>query len=200
MPRARDILLRAVVAAACSTVAACGLFETRDPVEPPPPVSGCRPLTGGPNAAVIPNVEDFYARVSGLTCYNSTLDLTFAFHPDALDSSQLLPQTPFVGWNVDVEKSVASNVANVVDFMQVDFQGEYSPPVISPDQTTEVRFYDYQLRLSLQSAPDTVRYTGQADLTFHRGVDGQWRITDWVDHRGGVADSTWGILRSQYRF
>jgi hypothetical protein len=194
------MLLRTAVLAACTAVAACSLFETRDPVEPPPPAEGCRPLTGGANAAVIPNVEDFYARVSGATCFNSTLDTSFIFHPDAIDSSDALPQTPFIDWNDDVEKDVAANIANVADFIEVDFQGEYASPVISPDQTTEVRFYDYQLRLSLISASDTVRFTGQADLTFHRGADGQWKITDWVDRRGGVADSTWGFLRSQFKF
>jgi hypothetical protein len=198
--RLNTVLLRAAILAGGTALAACSLFETRDPLEPPPPVEGCRALTGGPNAAVIPNVEDFYARVSDLTCYYSTLDTSFIFHPDAIDSSDALPQTPFVNWDDDVEKSVASNIANVADFMEVDFQGEYSSPIISPDQTTEVRFYNYQLRLSLQSAPDTVRFTGQADLTFHRGADGQWKITDWVDRRGGVADSTWGFLRSQFRF
>lgn len=202
MPRMREFALAVAACAACTFVGACGLFETREPNKPPPPVSGCRPLTGGPNSAVIPNIEDFYARVSAATCYNSTLDDSFAFHPDPLDSSQALPQTPFIGWDEVVEKSVNLNIANVVDFMEVDFQ-EYGSPVISTDQRTEVRFYDYQLRLSLKTgptAPDTLRYAGQGDLTFHRGDNGEWRVTQWVDHRGAVTDSTWGLLRSQFRF
>ncbi len=135
MPRMREFALGVVVTAACAFVGACGLFETREPNKPPPPVSGCRALTGGPNAAVIPNIEDFYGRVSAATCYNSTLDDSFAFHPDPLDSSQALPQTPFIGWDEVVEKGVNLNIANVVDFMEVQFQGEYASPVISTDQT-----------------------------------------------------------------
>jgi len=200
MTRARRWAGIVVACAACALVGACGLFETREPNKPPPPVVGCRALTGGANAAVVPNIEDFYARVSGFTCYNSTVDTSFSFHPDPQDSSQALPQTPYIGWDDAVEKTVNSNIANVVDFVEVQFQGEYAAPIISPDQTTETRFYDYQLRLSLKTAPDTVRFTGQGDLTFHRGADGQWRVTNWVDHRGVVNDSTWGYLRAQFRF
>lgn len=199
MRKARTILLSAAVCLAAGFIGACGLFDTREPLEPPPPVSGCRALTGGPTLAVIPNIEDFYGRTSGATCYNSLVDTSFLFHPDAQDSSVALPETPYIGWDEVVEGRVNSNIANAQDFMEVDFLSEYSSAIISPDQTTEVRFYDYQLRISLQTAPDTLRFTGLADITFHRGADGQWKMTGWVDHRGAVNDSTWGSLRREYR-
>lgn len=178
-------------------VGACGLFETRTPEQPPPPTEGCRPLTSG-TFAVVFNVEDFYGRLSGRTCYASTLDTSFVFHPDPQDSLQFLPSTPFAGWDEIVEGQVNESIANVQKFIQVDFTDEYASAIISPDQNTEQRFWDYQLRVVL-TAPDTLRFTGKADLTLHRGNTGEWRITSWVDHRGGVTDSTWGLFRGSSR-
>jgi len=197
MPKARLYLWIVIVGAGCLAAGACGLFKTRSPLKPPPGGSACRSLAGGPTGAVIPNTQDFYGRISGLTCYSSLLDTSFVFHPDPQDSSQVLPQTPYVGWNAVVEGDVNSKIANLQDFIEVRFPSEYTNPIISNDQ--ETHFYDYQLRLSYKSAPDTVRYSGRADITFHRGTDGQWRITDWADHRGAVSDSTWGLLRADHR-
>lgn len=193
----RRLALAAAVLA-LGGVAACGLFEAREPNKPLPPATGCRALTGGPIAAVIPNIEDFYGRLSGQTCYNSVLDSTFFFHPDGIDSSQALPSTPYIGWTDSVEVASNANLGSVESFIEVGFQ-ETGSPIISPD--TEVRSFDYQLRLrSATTGPDTVRYTGIADITFHRGSDGQWKMTNWVDHRGGATDSTWGLLRAALRF
>jgi len=178
---------------------ACSLFEARDPMEPPPPPTGCRSLTA-PDA-LIANIEDLavgYGRVSGLTCYGSMLDTTFIFHPDPGDSVDALPETPFIAWDEVVEGQVNSSVASQQDFIFADLE-ENAPPIISPDQTTELHFYDYMLRYSASGDPDTLRFTGTADLTFQRGRDGQWKITDWVDHRGSVSDSTWGLFRRGFR-
>jgi hypothetical protein len=198
MPPNRKAQLFAAIFAGF-VVGACGLFQAREPLQPPPPATGCRALTGGPTAAVIPNTEEFYGRTSGESCYNSMLDTSFVFHPDGIDSSQALPSTPFIAWNDSVEARSNANIGSVQQFVNVAFQDQGSP-IISPDGTTEVRFYQYQLRLrSVTTGPDTLRYTGLADITFHRGPDGQWRMTNWVDHRGGVTDSTWGILRAAFR-
>jgi hypothetical protein len=190
-------LLRGCMVAACIMVGACGLFETRTPEQPPPPTEGCRPLTSG-TLAVVLNIEDFYGRLSGRTCYVSTLDTSFVFHPDAQDSLQFLPSTPFDNWDEVVEGQVNESIANVQRFIQVDFIDEYANAIISTDQNTEQRFWNYQLRL-VMTAPDTLRFTGKADLTLHRGNTGEWRITSWVDHRGGGTDSTWGFLRGSSR-
>ena len=190
-------LLRGCFIAACLMVGACGLFETRTPEQPPPPPEGCRPLTSG-TLAVVLNIEDFYGRLSGRTCYVSTLDTSFVFHPDPQDSSQFLPSTPFDAWDEVVEGQVNESIASVQKFIQVDFIDEYANAIISTDQNTEQRFWNYELRLVV-TAPDTLRFTGKADLTLHRGNTGEWRITSWVDHRGGVTDSTWGFLRGSSR-
>lgn len=191
-------IIRIVAVIAGLLLGGCGLFETRTPEQPPPPTEGCRPLTGGTFAVVL-NIEDFYGRLSGRTCYGSTLDTSFTFHPDAQDSSQFLPSTPFIGWDETVETQVNENIANVQRFIQVDFIDEYASAIISTDQNTEQRFWNYEIRLAYQSPPDTIRFTGKADLTLHRGNTGEWRITSWVDHRGGVTDSTWGLLRGSSR-
>ena len=197
MRSARAVLWGVAIIWITLAIGACGLFETRKPTKPAPPTTGCRPLTSSPTMAVIPNVEDFYGRPGGVTCYSSLLDTSFVFHPDPQDSAQALPQTPYVGWDEVVEADVNSRIASQQDFMEVDFQFEYAPAIIATNQ--ETRFYPYQVRLSFTGSPQIVRYAGKADLTFRRGNDGQWRITDWVDHRSTVTDSTWGLLRATER-
>jgi hypothetical protein len=178
---------------------ACGLFETRTPEQPPPPIVGCRSLTSG-TLAVVLNIEDFYGRLSGRTCYVSTLDTSFVFTPDPQDLSLFLPDTPFAGWDEIVEGEVNQSIANEEKFIDVDFITEYATAIISPDQNTEQRFWDYQVRVAFQTPPDTLRFTGRADLTLHRQSNGEWKITSWVDHRAGAAvDSTWGRLRGSQR-
>lgn len=194
----RRLLRGGVVAAVCLAIGACGLFKARNPTKPPPPVGGCRSLTSGPTLAVVPNIEDSYGRSSLATCYASLVDTSFAFHPDPTDSSVAQAGT-YDAWNDSVEVSVNGNLANLQDFMSVSLTDKGSA-IISPDQATELRFYDYVVRISFSNAPETLRYTGVADITFHRGIDGQWRMTEWVDHRGAVNDSTWGRLRGDHRF
>ena len=191
-------IARGALVGACLAAGACGLFETRTPEQPPPPIEGCRPLTAG-TLSVVLNIEDFYGRLSGRTCYVSTLDTSFTFHPDPQDSIQFLPNPTFDKWDEVVEGQVNESIANVQHFIQVDFINEYAGAVISPDLNTEQRFWNYQLRIAYQSPPDTLRYAGKADLTLHRGANGEWKITTWVDHRGGVTDSTWGLLRGSSR-
>ena len=188
----------AAILVVCLTAGACGLFETRTPEQPPPPEEGCRPLTGS-TFAVILNTEDFYGRASGTTCYASMLDTSFTFTPDPQDVSVFLPGTPFDGWDEIVETTVNENIASVQKFIEVDFIDEYASAIISPDQNTEQRFWNYQLRFAYQDSTDTLRFAGKADLTLHRINTGQWKITNWVDHRGGVTDSTWGRLRGDNR-
>ena len=188
------------VVATCLAAGACGLFETRTPEQPPPPPpEQCRPLTDS-TRTVVSNIEDFYGRVSGRTCYTSTLGDSFTFTPDPQDVSLFLPNTPFEGWNVVVEAGVNENIANVQAFIDVDFIDQYADAIISTDLSTEQRFWNYQLRIAYLAQPaETLRFTGKADLTFHRINTGEWKITSWVDHRGGVTDSTWGFLRGSSR-
>ena len=119
--------------------------------------------------------------------------------PDPQDSLQ--NPDLFAGWDEVVEAGHNSRVATQQTFIEVDFQSEYQSPIISPDQTTETRFYVYVLRVSglVTGDPTAARYTGLADITFRRGTDGQWRMINWADHRGSVSDSTWGLLRSNQR-
>ena len=178
----------------------CGLFEPRKPDRPPPIPSGCRSLTGG-SVAIVANIEDDsigYGRLGGLNCYKSMLDTTFIFHADPQDSAA--DPAPYVGWDETVESRDNTNIASDEEFIEVRFLAEYATPIF-PDQNTEVRFRGYQIRIQSRTqlnSPDILRFSGLADLTFHRGGDGQWRITDWVDHRS-ANDSTWGYLRRQYR-
>jgi|SoiMethySBSTD1v2_1073268.scaffolds.fasta_scaffold31703_4 hypothetical protein len=183
-------------------VGGCGLFETRDPQKPGSTVDCGLPLTTG-TPAVIFNIQSFYGRPASEVCYANLIDTSFTFHPDAQDSSLFLPEIPFVGWDYNVELSVNSRVASTQDYIQVFFTSQYASAIISPDQNTELRFWNYQVRVrddSLLVANDTLRFTGKADLTLQRGSNGEWKLTNWIDHRGGATpDSTWGRLRGIYR-
>ena len=200
MTRESKSIAAACLVALSLAVGACGLFEPRDPEGvPPPPPGGCRALTGF--TAIRLSLEDYYGRVVSQTCYDALLDTGFAFHPDPLDSAQALPATPFLAWGDSVESRVNANVASQRAFIAVSFLREVGDAHISTDLTVEVHFWEYQLRFANSATPtDTVRYTGLGDLTIRRGGDGQWRLKEWVDHRGGPSDSTWGLLRQSFRF
>lgn len=197
--RPAPIIAACVLVAVGGGLMSCGLFEPRKPNPPPPVASGCRNLTD--SLAIFQNIEDpsiGYGRLAGLTCYSSMLDTSFAFHPDPQDSSQALPLTPYIGWDENVESRVNSGIAGDQQYINVKFGADYASTIF-PDPATEIHFRNYQVLFSAKNSPDTLRFSGLADMTLHRGTDGQWRITDWVDHRGGAGDPTWGILRAKYR-
>jgi hypothetical protein len=196
MTAMRSTLRLGAAAALAAGALSCGLFDTRDPAEPEPINPNCRPLTG--NVAIILNVEDSYGRISLVTCYTSMIGETFLFHPDPQDSLQ--NPLAFAGWDEIVEASHNSQVGTEQTFIEVVFPSEYQSHLESTDRRTETWFYEYLIRVAgLDDNPDTLRYTGLADITIQLGNDGQWRIIDWADHRGSVSDSTWGLLRSSKR-
>jgi len=176
-------------------VVGCGLFKPRNPLPGGGPGSSC--LTPNTPDNVVVNVIDHYAAVNGITCYTSMLDPTFAFHPDAADSIEALPDTVFANWNRDVESRVVSNIASDATFHVAVFDSQYAATITSPDQRTQTRFYAYHLVIH-SSKPDTL-YRGHADITFFQGSDAQWHITQWIDRRDSSGSRTWGYLRSIYR-
>jgi len=155
-------------------------------------------LTPNTPEAVLSNVIARYASVAGVTCYTQMLDATFAFHPDASDSIQALPDTVYANWNRDIETRDVSNLASNATFHTASFDSEYAARVISSDQRTQIRFYAYHLVIHASQVSDTL-FQGLADVTFFQGADAQWHITNWVDKRDGSGARTWGFLRARYR-
>jgi hypothetical protein len=182
------------VATAALAAGACGLFEPRNPEPPITPGTGCRALSD--SAAVLLSIEEYYGRTSRETCYNAMIDTSFVFVPDPQDVIEH-PGT-YDNWDQTVEVKDNAQIASAQKFISVDLLDQYQPTIVSPDQLTQTHFQNYALRFST-SAPDTVTYSGQAELTIHRGSDGQWRITNWVDHRSSSGDPSWGALRADYR-
>jgi hypothetical protein len=172
----------------------CGLFKPRDPDPGGGGASDCLTPNAPDNA--LTNVVRHYGIVTGITCYSSMLDSSFAFHPDVTDSIEALPGI-FSGWNRDVETTDAANVAGDSTFSVASLDSQYAVAVLSPDQRTLTRFYAYHL-IAHSSKPDTL-YRGHADLTLFQSGNGEWHITTWVDHRDGSGARTWGYLRSLYR-
>lgn len=174
----------------------CTLFGPRHPR--PGGGTGVNCLTPNTPEAVVSNVIQHYASLAGVTCYNQMLDATFAFHPDAADSIQALPDTVYANWSRDIESRVAGNVAADATFHVAAFDSEYAARVISSDQRTQIRFYAYHLVIHASQVSDTL-FTGMADITFFQGSDAQWHITTWVDKRDASGARTWGFLRGRYR-
>jgi hypothetical protein len=174
----------------------CGLFDPRDPKPSTSPGTGCHGLTS-PDS-LIANVQEHYGSPPGLTCFSTVLDDGFLFHPDIQDSIDALPDSIYRTWNREIETRVATGLAADAAFCSTVFDSEYAARSVSTDQRTEVRFYAYHLRFRAKSAPDTTRYQGLADLTFHQ-ESGIWHLTTWVDKRDASGLATWGTLRRDYR-
>jgi hypothetical protein len=191
------LVAAALLASVLLAGAGCGLFEPRDS-DPPVVSGGCRSLDNG-WLSVAFSIIEYYGRVANETCYNALIDTAFVFHPDLQDVLQFQPGT-FDNWDETVETKDNAQIASQQDYMAVTLLAEYQSPIISPDQSTEIHFPEYVIRFSSKSAPDTTTYGGLADITIHRGADGQWRVTDWVDHRQSAGgNQTWGVLRATYR-
>lgn len=177
-------------------LAGCGLFEPRDPRPATDTGPRCRGLTAPDSLAI--NIEEQYGTLAGVTCFTSILDNSYLFHPDVQDSIDALPDSIYRNWNRTIESRVATNLAADAVYCAAVFDSQYAAPSVSPDLRTEVRFYAYHVLLRTRSAPDTTRYQGLADLTFHQ-ESGFWHLTSWVDKRDASGLSTWGALRRTYR-
>ena len=62
-----------------------------------------------------------------------------------------------------MEGQVNERIGNVQKFIQVDFVDEYASAVISTDQRTEQRFWNYELRLLLK--PPRIRCASRVKQT-----------------------------------
>ena len=182
----------------------CGLFETRDPVEPSGPSSfPCLTLSSPDN--IVANILQAYGHPEGLGCYVSTLanyvsptDPGFLFHPDPTDSAEAAPGQ-FDSWTKTIEERVAENIANAArqDSFRLTFKLPYELITSQPDLV--IRRYTYEMRFNGSAVSDSL-FQGLAELSIRR-VGGEWQITDWVDRRdpGGTTTRTWGYLRGSYR-
>ena len=184
----------------------CGLFETRDPVEPSGSGFNCLTLSSPGN--VVTNILQAYGHPDGLSCYVSTLadflsttEPGFKFHPDPTDSLENPGQ--FGSWTKTVEEQVAANIANSArqDSFRLTFK---SPSIITSQPDLEIRSYTYEMRFNDKSPTATFTdslFQGVAEITIKR-TGTEWQITDWFDRRdaGGTTTRTWGYLRGSYRF
>ncbi|HET9950380.1 MAG TPA: hypothetical protein VFS09_01170 [Candidatus Eisenbacteria bacterium] len=181
----------------------CGLFETRDPVEPGVPSSfPCLTLSSPDN--IVANILQAYGKPVGLGCYVSTLanynsetDPGFLFHPDPADSTD--GSLDFTSWTKTIEERVAENIANAArqDSFRLTFKLPYELITSQPDLV--IRRYTYEMRFNGSAISDSL-FQGLAEISMRR-VGGEWQITDWVDRRdpGGTTTRTWGYLRGSYR-
>jgi hypothetical protein len=191
------LLALATALVLAAALAGCSLFEPRDPERPSStPTARCRTRSSPDSVAAI--IQESYGTTSGVTCYESALDAGFIFHPDPVDSINDPDPNIYAGWNRDVERRVATNLASA-GFAVAVLDSEYAVRYVSPDNGTQVRYYAYHLLFQPKSGGPEVRYQGLADLTMRQGPDAHWAITVWVDKQDGSANPTWGRLRRNYR-
>jgi len=185
----------------------CGLFATRDPVQPSGSQFPCLTLSSPDN--VVTNILQAYGQTDGLGCYVSTLadfvsttEPGFRFHPDPTDSSEA-PAGQYDSWTKTVEERVAENIANSArrDSFRLTFKLPYETITSQPDLV--IRRYTYEMRFNDSATPPAITdslFQGLAEISIRR-AGGVWQITDWVDRRdpGGTTTLTWGYLRGSYR-
>jgi hypothetical protein len=192
----RGPLTPAALALALLLASGCSLFKPRSPQAGGTPTPACLELVATVN--IVLNTEAHYGRAGGSTCYASGIDTGFVFHPDPADSSDAVPATPWVNWTRDVETTAETRLGADAESIAVVFDREYANPILSQD--TETHYYAYHVLFNPVGPAATVRYQGQADITYQRGAgDNKWRIVAWVDKRDGSGMPTWGILRRAYR-
>ena len=201
--KTRRITTIALLTAAALGAFSCGLFKTRDPVQPNASAFPCFTLTTPVN--VYTNILQAYGVRDGLSCYLSTVADSvsptkpgFHFHPDPNDSTGNLA-VAFAWWNKGIEERVAENIANDADST---YDLRFGPPeIITSQLDLEVRRYPYQIDFRGSAvAPDTF-FQGLAEIRLERESGGEWQVTDWVDRRdpNGTTTRTWGYLRGSYR-
>ncbi len=186
----------AALALALLLASGCSLFKPRSAQKAEAPPAACLELSVTEN--IVLNTEAQYGRAGGSTCYASGIDTGFVFHADPADSIDALPAFPFVNWTRDVETSVETRLGADAESIAVVFDSTYAEPILSQD--TETHYYAYHVLFNPVGTAGTVRYQGQADITFRRGAgDNKWRIVDWADKRDVSGLPTWGSLRRTYR-
>lgn len=191
-----------ILIAAAAGAFSCGLFETRDPVEPKFQQFPCYTLTLPNNVFV--NILQAYGLPIGLGCYVSTLadstapdKIGFRFHADPADSSASPAQ--FASWSKAVEERVAENIANAAD-LDSTFDLNFGPfETITSQADVQIRRYPYEI--IFRASPTDTFFQGLAEIRVDRGTGGEWQVTDWVDRRdpNGTTTRTWGYLRGSYR-
>jgi hypothetical protein len=191
-------LLAALVAAIALGGVSCGLFEARKPTDPGTNFFPCSPLDQQDN--VFTNILQAYGRGNGLSCYLTTLDESFAFHPDPTDSTEA-PAGQYDGWSKTVEQQVSQNLVSGSQSFGLRYTAPYELVGSTPD--SEIRRYHYEIEFEGTPGvmiPDTL-FQGIAEFTIRRSSSGLWQITDWVDRRdpGGTTTRTWGYLRGAFR-
>lgn len=148
--------------------------------------------------SVVTNITLHYGR--GTDCYAAQVDPAFQFLPDPQDYLQRdnpPAPNPFDGWNRDVEVGVSQTISTRADTVLVFFDSEYAARSSTTNPTRETRYYNYHV-LVIQAPADTVRYQGQAEMTFLQ-LTTDYTLESFQDHRDGSGLPTWGSLRADQR-
>ena len=190
--------LLAMLLAACLACAGCGLFDPRDPedpggggvpwITPTEPESLFADIKNSMEGKVILNFERCFA------------DTGFAFHPDPLDSLDLLStlsRDVFLGWNLDAELAVAQRIFDESGSITLTFTKRDTTVFVSADE--RVYYYKYELQV-MGKVGGADMYRGLVDFDV-RSVGGLWYVRMWLDKRDPDYTTlhTWGYLKGTKR-
>lgn len=164
-------------------MAACGLFEPRDPE--PPASSGSRFESATSPSIVLRNLENSLLSLNASDyrrCFSDSSKglppLTFT--PSAQGTS--MAPTTFANWSIDDEVKYMQNVFAELQPGALPSVSFSPSDVTTPPIGDSVQFTaTYQLRIPHTRQDVDQLADGRVQFTFRRSVQNEWYITAWRD-------------------
>lgn len=180
---------RGLLGVAVLVVAGCGLFDIREPVEPP--VEGSGPPHRNPvePGDVLFNFSEAVKfKLDGLSQYEEALAADFQLILDGIDAQDLGAGIDSLDRETDVSSQRIRASESEADSFHFAFGNE---PVV--DEGDIARYFDIQYTLTVidqQTDSTTSTVTGRAVLTLRQDLQTTlWSLTRWEDKRIGDAVS-----------
>ncbi|MEX0778949.1 MAG: hypothetical protein WD491_06015 [Balneolales bacterium] len=178
----------------CMTMAACSVFETREP-EPPGRGDGSAFIQPDQATDVIDNLKNAIASLNHANYLRCLSDDRFEYTPSG--QAQNTDPDLWQGWSKDDESVYFNNMrASSESFTGHQLQVENENPDFNPDDTQQ---YSADYTLTVDNNEDIPKVaTGTMRLTLKAGDDGLWSIVEWVDSQDSGSFS-WSDIRASYR-
>ena len=173
----------------CFSLISCDLFKTRTPEEPSQSSSNYISLTDA--SSVLQNMVNAFQDGSDVNYAKSFSDASFSFVPST--NAQNKYGVDWASWSktqeqlcfVKIIKHFSNNSRVVLEF------DSYIP--IYNNGTYQITT-TYHITLPIESGM-IKKFNGQVQYTIIQAQSGNWSISQWVDVRVNVSDSTWSDLK-----
>ena len=173
-----------------SLAAGCGMFDIRDPVQPP--IGGCAARRASPGSAesVLYNfAQSFRCQEAAIGQFGETL--ADGFHLDLDDQDVVdigIPGLDSLAKPQTIDAQRLRSIESSADSFAFEFANV--PPTERTDLSAYYLDIPYLLRIGVRQGDSLLvkkTIAGTSDLFLAEGQSSQWFITRWVDQRG---DST----------